>query len=116
MPMPDQRAKEIIDWVVQREGKYVNVKMRQTKAVDAAPGEATSGYFIVDYAGDILSPAVRPHPEHNPEGPLCLYIQTRDQLRKVYALDLNDIEEVDDEVVAPAPVQVNMSGLTNPNS
>ena len=112
MPVDMQLVEALKQW----EGKFVVVKVRQTKAVDASPGEVAAGYFMVEYSGDILSPAVRPFPENQPNGPLCLYIQTRDQQRKVFALDLNDIQEVDDEVKTPAPVSVAMSGLTTPGS
>ena len=99
-------------------GKYVQVRVKRSKAVDAEPGVAVpdGGFYFTDYQGDVMNPAIRTYPEDSPTGPLCLYLQTRDQQQKVFALAVDSIDEVDDEVKPPAPMHVSMNALTNPSS
>lgn len=97
-------------------GKLVQVKVKRSKAVDQAPGEDPAGFFIVDYTGHILSPAIRPYPENNPNGVPCLFIQTIDGRKEIVAIQVSVILEVDDELPPTQLQQIDMAGLTNPTS
>ena len=90
--------------------KYVKVVMRKPKA--SHEDKDLTGYFLVEYFGDLQDPPLRPYPEDDPNGPTCLYLQDRSVQRNMFALNLDSVEEVDDEVQQPQPMTVNMSGLS----
>jgi hypothetical protein len=98
--------------------KRVRVHAKKMKSIDQAPGEAPDkdGFFYVDYFGTVLNPAVRPYPENNPSGIPSLYIQTWDARQQIYAIALDVIEDVDDEIAPDAPIHVSMTGLTSPTA
>ena len=94
------------------EGRFVNVRVRRSKVLGAEPGEESSGFYFVDIQGIIEKPALKMYPEDSRNGTLCLYVRTVDQTQKIYAIAVDSIDEVDDEVQRQEPVHVTMTGLT----
>ncbi len=109
---------DFIQGLMSLQGKRVKVRLKRRKDVtlsgeqQSAPG--TADFYYEDYFGTVLSPAVRTYPEDNPQGILALFVQTWDARQQIYALALESIEEVDDELPIETFKQVGMSGLQNP--
>jgi hypothetical protein len=105
---------EFLEGLAALEGKRVRVRAKLRKSVDVAPDVVdVEGFYYADYLGVVLKPAVSPYPKENPNGQLCLWIQTWCVRQQVYAISLESIEEVDDEVLVEPPIHVTMSGLTS---
>ena len=96
------------------QGKLIKLHVRRSKEVDNSPGAASTGYYYEDYTGVVMNPAIRPYPENNPEGVTCVFILGRDATKTIYAIPLDSIEEVDDEILEAAIPEVAISSLTTP--
>ena len=97
------------------EGKVVKVTAKCRKSLDAEPGASDTGYYLADYVGQVLSPALRHYPENNQNGVLCLYIQATDVRKQVYAIAVTSITEVDDEIEYLArPVRLHAHDIETP--
>lgn len=100
------------------QGKIVKVTAKNAKELDVTPGAPPDKipYYLVQYKGVVMVPAVRPFPETNPNGVPCLYLQEQTGLKQVYAISVDSIEEVDDELPDTAPQEIAMGALQNPNT
>ena len=97
------------------QGKLLKLKVRRSKEVDNAPGTASSGFYYEDYTGVVMNPAIRPYPENNPEGVVCVFILGKDATKTIFAIPLDSIEEVDDEIQENVLQEVAISSLTIPD-
>lgn len=109
-------SQEFLEGLVSLKGKVVQVTTRRSKALDAEPGESSSGYYLVKFTGIVQDPPLRTWPEDNPNAVLCFWIKTTDQRQTIYAIAVDSIDEVDDEIEVQEPKPVHMTGLTVPTA